>query len=106
MKLKRVVVLSLALTGLTLAAAPARADLAMAKKYNCLACHAVDHKVLGPSYKDVAKKYAGQNDAEAKLVQKIEKGGAGVWGNIPMPPNSSVPDADVKALVKWILSLK
>lgn len=100
------VVLAFALTGLAFAAAPARADLAMAKKYNCLACHAVDHKVIGPAYKDVAKKYAGQKDAEAKLVHKVEKGGAGVWGNIPMPPNSGVPDADVKSLVKWILSLK
>ena len=100
------VVLSLVFAGLAFTAASARADLAMAKKYNCLACHAVDHKVLGPAYKDVAKKYAGQKGAEAKLVQKVEKGGAGVWGNIPMPPNSSVPDADVKALVKWILSLK
>jgi cytochrome c len=99
-------VLSLALAGLAVATVPAKADEAMAKKYNCLACHAVDHKVLGPAYKDVAKKYAGQKDAEAKLVQKVEKGGSGVWGNIPMPPNSSVPDADVKALVKWILSLK
>jgi len=99
-------VLTVTLAGMAFAAAPALADLAMAKKYNCLACHAVDHKVLGPAYKDVAKKYAGQKDAEAKLVQKVEKGGAGVWGNIPMPPNSSVPDADVKALVKWILSLK
>ena len=100
------VVLSLALAGLAVATVPAKADEAMAKKYNCLACHAVDHKVLGPAYKDVAKKYAGEKDAEAKLVQKVEKGGSGVWGNIPMPPNSSVPDADVKALVKWILSLK
>jgi cytochrome c len=104
--MKRVAVLTLALAGMAFAATPAQADLAMAKKYNCLACHAVDHKVLGPAYKDVARKYAGQKDAEAKLVQKVEKGGSGVWGNVPMPPNSSVPDADVKALVKWILSLK
>jgi cytochrome c len=87
-------------------ALPARADEAMAKKYNCLACHAVDHKVVGPAYKDVAKKYAGQKDAEAKLIEKVKKGGSGVWGNIPMPPNSAVPDADIKKLVEWVLSLK
>ena len=99
------VVLPLMLVGLAFAL-PAKADEAMARKYNCLACHAVDKKIVGPAYKDVARKYAGQKDAQAKLVQKVEKGGSGVWGNIPMPPNSSVPDADVKALVKWILSLK
>ncbi|MGA8050214.1 MAG: c-type cytochrome [Burkholderiales bacterium] len=99
------VVLPLMLAGLVIAL-PAKADEAMARKYNCLACHTIDKKLVGPAYKDVAKKYAGQADAEAKLVQKVEKGGSGVWGNIPMPPNSAVPDADVKALVKWILSLK
>ncbi len=99
-------VLSLAAAALAFAAAPASADLAMAKKYNCLACHAVDHKVLGPAYKDVARKYAGQQDAEQKLVKKVETGGSGVWGTMMMPANSSVPDADVRALVKWILSLK
>ena len=102
--MKRVVP-ALMLAGLAVAL-PAKADEAMARKYNCLACHTVDKKLVGPAYKDVAKKYAGQKDAEAKLVQKVEKGGSGVWGNIPMPPNSAVPDADVKALVKWILSLK
>lgn len=99
------VVFPLMLAGLVIAL-PAKADEAMARKYNCLACHTIDKKLVGPAYKDVAKKYAGQADAEAKLVQKVEKGGSGVWGNIPMPPNSAVPDADVKALVKWILSLK
>lgn len=84
-------------------AAPALADEAMAKKYNCLACHAVDKKVVGPAYKDVAKKYKGNAGAEAMLIQKVKKGGAGVWGPIPMPPNTAVPDADVKALVEWIL---
>src|SRR5512135_2937132 len=86
-----------------LAALAAKADEAMAKKYNCLACHTVDKKVVGPAYKDVAKKYKGQADAEAKLIEKVKKGGSGVWGPIPMPPNTAVPDADVKALVEWIL---
>lgn len=99
------VVLPLMLAGLVIAL-PAKADEAMARKYNCLACHAVDHKVVGPAYKDVAKKYAGQKDAEAKLIEKVKKGGSGVWGNIPMPPNSAVPDADIKKLVEWVLSLK
>ena len=85
---------------------PAQADEAMAKKHNCLACHTVDKKLVGPAYKEIAKKYAGQKGAEAKLIDKVKKGGAGAWGQIPMPPNSAVPNADVKALVKWILSLK
>jgi cytochrome c len=85
---------------------PALADEALAKKHNCLACHTVDKKLVGPSYKEITKKYQGQKDAEAKLIDKVKKGGAGVWGQIPMPPNAAVPDADVKTLVKWILSLK
>lgn len=89
--------------GLIASAGAARADEAMAKKYNCLACHQVDKKVVGPAYKDVAKKYKGNAGAEAMLIQKVKKGGAGVWGPIPMPPNTAVPDADVKALVEWIL---
>ena len=66
----------------------------------------MDKKLVGPAYKDVAAKYRGDAGAEAKLVAKVKNGGSGVWGPIPMPPNSTVPDADVKALVKWVLSLK
>jgi len=84
--------------------APALADEALAKKHNCLACHQVDKKVIGPAYKDIAKKYKGQNVA-ATLEQKVKKGGAGVWGPIPMAPNPAVPDADIKKLVDWILKL-
>ena len=84
----------------------ASAQETLAKKHNCLVCHSVDKKVVGPAYKDVAAKYRNDKTAEAKLVQKVEKGGVGVWGQVPMPPNSTVPDADVRALVKWILSLK
>ena len=87
-------------------ALPAAAQEELAKKHNCLACHSVDKKVVGPAYKDVAAKYRGDKTAEAKLVDKVKKGGVGVWGQVPMPPNAAVPDADVKALVKWILSLK
>ena len=83
-------------------AAPARADEALAKKHNCLACHTVDKKLVGPAYKEIAKKYKGQNVA-AKLQEKVKKGGQGVWGPVPMPPNPAVPDADIKTLVDWIL---
>lgn len=87
-------------------AAPARADdaEALAKKYNCLACHQTDKKLVGPAYKDIAKKYKGQ-DMKAKLAEKVKKGGSGVWGPIPMPPNPAVPDKDIKELVEWILKM-
>ena len=85
-------------------AAPAMADEALAKSKNCMACHAVDKKLVGPAYKDVAKKYAGQKDAEAMLVDKVKKGGKGTWGQIPMPPNANVKDEDIKTLVKWVLA--
>ena len=85
-------------------AAPAHADEALAKKHNCLACHQVDKKTVGPAYREVAKKYKGQNVA-AKLEQKVKKGGQGAWGNVPMPPNPAVPDGDIKKLVDWILKM-
>ena len=85
-------------------AAPAQADEALAKKSNCLACHQIDKKSVGPAYKDIAKKYKGQNVA-AQLEAKVKKGGQGVWGPVPMPPNAAVPDADIKKLVDWILKL-
>jgi cytochrome c len=88
------------------APAPALANDALAKKHNCFACHQVDKKVVGPSYKDVAGKYAGDKGAEARLFEKVKKGSVGVWGQVPMPPNPAVPDADVKTLVQWILSQK
>jgi cytochrome c len=77
----------------------------MPAKYGCTACHAVDHKVVGPAFNDVAAKYHGQ-DVEEKLAQKVKNGGAGVWGQVPMTPNPQVPDQDLHAMVKWILSLK
>jgi cytochrome c len=82
----------------------AQADLA--QKKNCMACHAVDKKVVGPAYKDVAAKYAGQKDAAAKLAEKIQKGGSGVWGPVPMPANTQVNEAEAKQLAAWVLSLK
>lgn len=87
------------------AKAPVADGAKLAQQKNCLACHAADKKVLGPSYKDVAKKYAGQDDAVNKLVTKIMKGGSGVWGAVPMPPQP-VSDAEAHALVKWILEHK
>ncbi len=88
------------------ASLPAHAQEELAKNHACLACHAVDKKLVGPAYKDVAAKYRGDAGAEAKLIEKVKKGSQGTWGQVPMPPNSSVPDADVRALVKWILSQK
>jgi cytochrome c len=85
---------------------PAYAQEELAKKHNCLACHTTDKKLVGPSYKDVAAKYGNDPSAEAKLFDKVKKGGQGVWGQVPMPPNGQVPDADIKSLVKWVLSQK
>ena len=85
---------------------PAMADLALATAKNCMACHAVANKLVGPSYKDVAAKYAGQADAADKLAVKVMKGGSGVWGVIPMPANPQVSAAEAKTLVAWVLSQK
>jgi cytochrome c len=87
-------------------AGAANANEELAKKSACMACHKVDGKLVGPGYKDIAKKYAGDAGAEAKLIAKVKGGGSGVWGAIPMPPNAAIADADVKALVKWILAMK
>ena len=94
------------LAALAVAALPALANEELAKKHACTACHSVDKKLVGPGYKEVANKYRGDAKAEAMLVEKVKKGGVGTWGQVPMPPNAQVPDADVKALVKWVLSLK
>ncbi|MBE2295157.1 MAG: c-type cytochrome [Phycisphaerales bacterium] len=95
----------LAVALLTAPAAKAENGEELAKKYNCLACHQVDKKLVGPSYQEVAAKYKGQPDAAAKLSAKIKAGGVGVWGQIPMPPNPTVPDADMNTLVAWILGM-
>lgn len=79
---------------------------ALMKKDGCAACHAVDKKIIGPSYQDVAAKYRADKDAIAKLSKKVKEGGVGVWGQIPMPPNANTPDADIKELVTWIMTLK
>jgi cytochrome c len=95
-----------ALLAATAVAAPALADTALATAKNCMACHAVDKKLVGPAYKDVASKYAGQKDAVDKLSVKIMKGSVGVWGPVPMPANTQVSEAEAKKLAAWVLSLK
>ena len=90
---------------LATAAAPALANQALAQKSNCLACHAADKKLVGPAYQEVAKKYAGQKDAAAKLADKVIKGGTGVWGQIPMPANAVSKD-EADKLVAWVLATK
>ena len=83
--------------------APAFASKEIATKNACMGCHAVDKKVVGPSYKDIAAKYKGQADAVDKLAKKVKAGGSGVWGPIPMPANATISEADSKAVIKWIL---
>jgi len=77
----------------------------LAQKYNCLACHAEDKKLVGPAYKEIAKKYKGDAGAAKKLEAKVKAGGGGVWGTIPMPPNN-VPEAEINTIVEWILSMQ
>jgi cytochrome c len=89
-----------------MASVSANANQDLATKSACMACHAVDKKIVGPAFKDIAKKYAADAGAEAKLAEKVRKGGSGVWGPVPMPPNVAVKDEDVKTLVKWIMSMK
>ena len=99
-------VLLVAAAGLSMVAASAFANPDLAKAKNCLACHAVDKKLVGPAYKDVAAKYAGDKDAAAKLAKKIREGGVGVWGQVPMPANPQVNEAEAATLAKWVLTLK
>lgn len=87
-----------------LAAPAAMANLDLAKSKNCMACHAVDKKMVGPSYQDVAKKYAGKADALKTLSATVKAGGKGNWGQVPMPPNAAVSDKDIETLVKWVLA--
>ena len=104
MKMRTPILAALTLAGLV-ATPLVHADQAIAQKAGCLACHAVDKKLVGPAFKDVAAKYKGQPDAVAKLSDKVRKGGAGNWGQIPMPPNpeAKISDADLKTVVEWIL---
>ena len=94
-----------AAAALTLTAGTASADLAMAQKNGCMACHQIEKKVVGPAYKDVAKKYKGDAKAEEHLASVIQKGGKGVWGPVPMIAHPKISDADAKKLAAWVLSL-
>lgn len=98
--MKRSLLLCMVVSALTSSSAFAQADLARAR--NCMACHAVASKLVGPAFKDVASKYSGQKGAEDKLVQKVLKGGRGSWGVVPMPANPQVSEAEARSLVKWI----
>ena len=97
---------TLALLVVSSTSLPAWADLALATSKNCMACHATDRKLVGPAYKDVAAKYANDKSAVDKLATKIQKGGAGVWGPVPMPANMQVNDAEAKKLAAWVLTVK
>ncbi|MFM1990161.1 MAG: hypothetical protein RJA99_3118 [Pseudomonadota bacterium] len=104
--MNRTLIASLASAAALLAAAPAHASMDLAKAKNCTACHAVDKKLIGPSYKDVAAKYASDKDAVAKLSKKVREGGVGAWGQIPMPANPQVNADEAATLVKWVLAQK
>ena len=104
--MKNVLLAGAAFVACFTASAPVWADAALATAKNCTACHAVEKKVVGPSYKDVAAKYAGQADAIAKLAGKIVKGGAGVWGPVPMPANAQVSSEEATKLATWIMTQK
>jgi cytochrome c len=95
-----------ALVALAALSAPAFADQALAQAKNCMSCHATDKKLVGPAYKEVAAKYAGQKDAADKLAVKIQKGGSGVWGPVPMPANPQVNEAEAKKLAAWVMTIK
>ena len=103
--MRTVVIALAAATCLTLSSL-AQANEKLAQANGCTACHSLDKKLIGPSYKDVAAKYRAGKGAEAELIKKVKAGGKGVWGDIPMTPNAHVKDEDVKTIVQWILSLK
>jgi len=103
--MKRVIAASAVSVGLLLAGS-ALADEKLAQANGCMTCHQIDKKILGPSYKDVAAKYRSDKGAEAMLVKKVKEGGKGAWGDMAMPPNAHVKDADIQAIVKWIMTQK
>ncbi len=104
--MKRALFAQFAVIAAVTTAAPAFADQALATAKNCMACHAVDKKLVGPAYKEVATKYASDKTAADKLATKIMKGGSGVWGAVPMPANAQVSEAEAKKLAAWIMTIK
>lgn len=104
--MKRILFAIASVSAMLAVSTPALADLQLATAKNCMACHAVDKKLVGPSYKEVATKYADQKDAVAKLSAKVVKGGSGVWGPVPMPANAQITRDEATKLVTWILTQK
>jgi cytochrome c len=104
MKVAALILVSVSLPTLA-ASADEPSAMSLAQKNACLSCHSVEKKIVGPAFKDVAKKYRGDKGAEARLMTKVKTGGKGVWGEVPMPPNPQVNDADLKKIVAWILAL-
>jgi len=104
--MKTLAVSVFATLSLCLASSAALASAELAKAKNCMACHALDKKLVGPAYKEVAAKYAADKGADAKLAKKIREGGTGVWGQVPMPANPQVSEADAVTLAKWVLTVK
>ena len=104
--MKKIIALTALATLGAAGSAFAQAGVDLLKKSGCTACHAVDKKLIGPAYQEVATKYKGDAAAATKLQDKVKKGGSGVWGQVPMPPNPQVSDADIKAMVAYILALK
>lgn len=106
MNLNLRIIISALATVAALLAFPASADQSLAASKNCMACHGVEKKLVGPAFKDVARMYAGKKDAQSLMATKIMKGSSGVWGPMPMPPNPQVSEADAKKLAAWVSSLK
>ena len=105
--MKKLLLSTAVITAIGLSVSAQAQDAAkLAQDKACLACHQVDKKLVGPSYKEISKKYTGNKTAEATLIKKVREGGTGVWGQIPMPPNSGVNEKEAQILVKWILSQK
>ncbi|APW42441.1 c-type cytochrome [Rhodoferax saidenbachensis] len=104
--MKRILITAALSVTAILSSAPAFADLALATSKNCMACHAVDKKLVGPAFKDVAAKYKTDKTAADRLAAKVIKGGSGAWGAVPMPANPQVSEAESKKLVAWVLSQK
>ncbi len=102
--MNRIKLFSLSIFALSFFTTTAFANAELAEKSACAACHKADKKHVGPGYKEIADKYAKDKDAEAKLIEKVKKGGVGAWGQIPMPANSNIKDEDIKTLVKWVLA--
>jgi cytochrome c len=102
----KTLMMTAASAALLLMTGAASADQALAQKNACMSCHGVDKKIVGPSFKDIAKKYAGDKSAHAMLVGKVKAGGKGVWGQVPMPPNPQVKAEDSDKIITWVLSLK